>query len=94
MRQTLWAEQMILNKSEESLKADNFFHVHVIPSNNYSLLEKKYKCSGKNMEETWRSHLIDQSKYQKITPERLLSGIPESKYSELLGYLKERYWKF
>lgn len=37
---------------------------------------------------------IDQSKYQKITPERLLSGIPESKYSELLGYLTERYWKF
>lgn len=46
MRQTLWVEQMIKNKNKETLKADNFIHLHVIPKKNTTLLNKIYKCSG------------------------------------------------
>jgi len=52
MRQTLWAEQMIAHKSTETIKADDYIHIHVIPSQNSELLNKIYPCSGKNMEET------------------------------------------
>ena len=95
MRQTLWAEQMVKNKDNETLKADNFLHVHVIPKDNNDLLKetgKPYKCSGLSMEGTWRSLLKDQSKYQIIDPKDLmrpLSSIPA--YAGLLQYLAERY---
>ncbi|QEN03309.1 hypothetical protein EW093_00840 [Thiospirochaeta perfilievii] len=92
MRQTLWAEQMIINSKNETLKATNFLHVHVIPSENSDLLEKKYKCSGMGMEATWRFHLEDQSKYFIITPEKLMNGIKDKTYYDLLQYLKIRYW--
>lgn len=62
MRQTLWAENVVKLK-EENLKADNYMHIHVIPSVNKDLLDKKYSVSGMDMEETWRSMLNDQSKY-------------------------------
>lgn len=92
MRQTLWAEQMIAKKAMEKISADNYLHVHVIPNENVDLLEKKYKCSGLNMESTWRSHLTDQSKYMIISPEQLLSGIDTDRYKGLLDYLSVRYW--
>lgn len=91
MRQTLWIEQMIINKQNEKLKATNFLHVHVIPSENSDLLEKKYKCSGKSMEKTWRKHLQDQSKYLIITPKKLLIGLNDKTYKDLLDYLLIRY---
>ncbi len=93
MRQTLWAEQMVINKANETVKADNFLHVHVIPSENYDLLEKKYKCSEKNMKDTWLSHLKNQDKYIIISPKDLLSNLDSEKYKDLLFYLNERYWK-
>jgi hypothetical protein len=92
MRQTLWAERMIANKITEKVKADNYLHVHVIPKDNAGLLDKKYKCCGLDMETTWRSHLINQSKYLIITPEKLLSGINGDKYKDLIDYLTVRYW--
>ena len=91
MRQTLWIEQMLKNKNQESLKADNFIHLHVIPENNGDLLKKVYKCSRLDMEKTWRNQLLDQSKYQIISPELLLKGIDSQKYKDLLVYLKTRY---
>lgn len=91
MRQTLWAEQMVKNKMLETLKADNYLHVHVIPTENKDLLEKKYKCSGLNMEQTWRKHLKDQTKYQIISPKNLVKGLDEEKYKDLIDYLKNRY---
>jgi hypothetical protein len=91
MRQTLWAEQMIKNKDNETLTANNFIHLHIIPENNYDLLRKVYKCSGLDMENTWRKHLRDQSKYLILSPEKLLKGIDSKKYNELLVYLKTRY---
>ena len=90
MRQTLWAENVVKLK-EENLKADNYMHIHVIPSDNKDLLAKKYRVSGKGMEETWRSMLSDQSKYIIVDPQKLLEPIKD-KYPELVLYLKKRYW--
>lgn len=91
MRQTLWAEQMIKNNKTEKIKAENYVHVHVIPSENKDLLNKLYKCSSLEMEKTWRKHLKDQSKYLIITPKRLLNGIDSKKYADLIKYLETRY---
>ncbi len=93
MRQTLWTEQMIKNKEKETLKADNYFHVHIIPSENKDLLNKTYKCSGKDMESTWKLHLNDNNKYIIFTPEKFLSNsLNDSKYNMIKNYLTERYW--
>ena len=92
MRQTLWAEQMIEHKDSEWIKADRFLHLHVIPSDNAGLLHKKYSCTGKEMEESWKSHLLLDC-YQTITPEKLLSPLKgNDDYSELINYLQIRYW--
>ena len=91
MRQTLWAENIIKHQNTETLKADDYMHIHVIPSANKDLLEKKYSVSSMSMEETWRSMLHDQSKYIIVSPENLLAPVAE-KYSELVSYLKKRYW--
>jgi hypothetical protein len=91
MRQTLWAEQMIQNKKKEDIEVDNYLHVHVIPSENTNLLEKKYKVSGENMEKTWRNQLVDQSKYKIISPKDLMASL-ESDYPEFITYLRKRYW--
>ena len=90
MRQTLWAENVVKLK-EENLKADNYMHIHVIPSDNKDLLAKKYSVSGMGMEETWRSMLSEQSKYIIVDPQKLLEPIKD-KYPELASYLKKRYW--
>lgn len=92
MRQTLWAEQLILNKGEETIKADYYIHVHIIPEENFDLLAKVYKCSKSNMEKTWRDHLKNQAKYQIISPEKLLQNIDKNKYKNLVEYLSVRYW--
>ena len=92
MRQTLWAEQMIKNKDNETVKADDFIHVHIIPRENSDLLEKNYPCSDKNMETTWREHLQNQSKYKIISPKELLANIDTNKYADLKNYLEKRYW--
>lgn len=92
MRQTLWAEQMIEHKDSEWIKADRFLHIHVIPSDNASLLNKEYSCTNKEMEESWKSHLLSDC-YQTITPEKLLSPLKgNDDYSELFNYLQIRYW--
>lgn len=92
MRQTLWAEQMIAHKNTETIKADEYLHIHVIPSENKELLNKKYKCSCKEMEETWRECLENQGKYIIIPPSKLMNPTNNEKYSDLIAYLKKRYW--
>ncbi|MBQ9656424.1 MAG: hypothetical protein IJV38_10460 [Prevotella sp.] len=92
MRQTLWAEQIIAHKESEPIKADDFVHVHVIPKENIQLLHRKYRYSEKGLEETWRSHIIDQRKYKWVTPEDIARVVNQSgKYSELVKYLSTRY---
>lgn len=93
MRQTLWAEQMIVHNATEKLKADDYIHIHVIPPQNKELLDKLYKCSNKRMAKTWYSLINDKSKYKIIPPDILLGGLHNNqKYSNLLNYLSERYW--
>ncbi len=94
MRQTLWGEQVVANKDTEILKADDYMHIHVIPAENSSLLDKKYKVSGgKGMEETWRSMINDQSKYQIVPPSKLFAPIRNNhRYQNLVEYLSQRYW--
>lgn len=91
MRQTLWAEQMVAHKDVERVKADNYLHIHVIPSENDELLHKLYKTTGKEMEDSWREMLDDQCKYVIIDPAMLLNPIIKS-HSELCQYLSTRYW--
>lgn len=92
MRQTLWAEQMIRNRGSETIKADDYIHIHVIPPENHDLLHKIYTCSKMDMEYTWRAQLKDQNKYQIVAPNDLLSSVDPQKYGPLLKYLQERYW--
>jgi len=92
MRQTLWAEQMINHKNTETIKADDYVHLHIIPTANFDLLQKTYPVSGMNMEDTWRSCLKDQSKYRIIDPSVLLEPLG-NQYSSLINYLETRYWK-
>lgn len=91
MRQTLWAENMVAHKESERLSANDYLHVHVIPSENDELLLKTYKVSGIGMEQSWRNMLSDQSKYIIIDPKDLLAPIA-SKFPNLTDYLSIRYW--
>ena len=91
MRQTLWAENIVKHSKGEPFEAEDYLHIHVIPNENKDLLDKKYRVSGKNMEETWRSMLNDQSKYIIVDPQKLFEPIT-GKYPELAEYLKKRYW--
>lgn len=92
MRQTLWAEQMIAHKDVERIKADNYLHIHVIPSENDELLHKHYKASGKGMEESWREMITDQSKYLIVNPAKLIEPV-KGLCPQLFTYLSKRYWK-
>ncbi len=91
MRQTLWAEQMIKNYSTETIKANDYIHVHVVPKGNKELLDKIY-ISGKNMEDTWKDYIKDTSKYVLISPDDLLAELPK-KYEDLKDSLNKRYWQ-
>ena len=92
MRQTLWAEQMVLHTTKETLQADSFLHVHVIPEENTDLLNKTYPCSGHDMESTWRNHLHNKAQYKIISPKNLMAILNPKTYQDLLSYLSMRYW--
>jgi len=93
MRQTLFAEQIVVNKSTEAIRADGYMHIHVIPPGNVELIHKTYPCSGKEMEDTWRSMIKDQRKYKVVSPKDLLKPICGiQQYQALTDYLKTRYW--
>lgn len=91
MRQTLWAEQMIANRMKERIKADHFLHIHAIPAGDTDLLNKRYRITGKGMEETWRSMIADQSRYVIVDPKDFISPV-QSKYPALWNYLSKRYY--
>ena len=88
MRQTLWAEQLIKFKESETIKADDFIHVHVIPNQNAEL-KGTYKYSGRDLESTWKSCLNNPEKYIVISPDELLSNLPKE-YTDKLAI---RYWR-
>ena len=91
MRQTLWAERMLENKDLEDVKAEHYLHIHIVPKANTDLLEKKYRpAKGKNMEETWRACIVEQSKYMIIDPQDFMQPIKDSR-PELWNYLYRVY---
>jgi hypothetical protein len=83
MRQTLWAEQIIQNKKDEKLEADNYLHLHIIPNENKDLLNRIYSYSKLNMEDTWCKCIVDQDKYKIISPQDFLKNFSGAKYNEL-----------
>jgi hypothetical protein len=95
MRQTLWAEQMILHCNQERLKAKDYLHLHIIPKDNYQLIGKTtYKVmQGKTMEEIWKSMLKKEGaeRYLTIDPSELLRPINVKDFP-YIKYIKERYW--
>ena len=74
-RQTLWAEQMIENKDDESIKADDFLHLAVISNKNKSMLSSVYKISNMNLEDTWRNVLNDNSKFMIIDNKKIIEAL-------------------
>ena len=84
MRQTLWAEQVIKNESDEWHNAKKFLHINIIPDGNPS----KEKISK------WKDYLTNQDLYTIIDPKKFLEPIKDKdKYNKLYDYLKKRYWE-
>lgn len=93
MRQTLWAEQMVLHREEEWIQADRFLHLNVILEENAELLDAKYGERGLGLEDTWRA-MLKKDSYQIISPKALLSPLADNtKYADLSRYLSLRYWE-
>lgn len=96
MRQTLWAS---LNM--EDFKADDYFHIHVVPSYN-PMRTKKYARVEKieGVEEAWKKHLTDcgKEKYIMVDPKQVVEALGDSEekdtFSSLIDYLKKRYYGF
>ncbi|EKV56848.1 hypothetical protein A966_07414 [Brachyspira hampsonii 30446] len=83
-RQTLWAEQMIENKYNEKIEADDFLHIVVIPNKNKSILSSRYKISNMNLEDTWRNVLNDNSKFMIIDNKKIIEALEY--ITELIKY--------
>lgn len=96
MRQTLWAS---LNKKD--FKADDYFHIHVVPSYN-PMRTKKYARVEKieGVEEAWKKHLTDcgKEKYIMVDPKQVVEALEKSgvkdTFSGLIEYLTKRYYDF
>ena len=84
---------MVKFKDDEVIKADDYITVHVIPKGNDRLREKEYKCSGKNLLDTWRERLVDPNKYVLLSPEELFNGLSQGKWHDLYKELGKRYWQ-
>ena len=99
MRQTLWVENMVKHQATEQIVADDYLHLHVVPSANRTLLDRRYNIPNKEgiaadckgMEETWKSMLAHPDKYIVIDPEQLFTPIID-RYKVLSDYLRVRYW--
>ena len=90
-RSNVWAEQIIANKDTETIQADDYMHIHVIPAENRELLYKVYSCSGKGMEETWRYSIKDQSKYMIVSPKDFLDPIDPVQF-DLCSITSKNIW--
>ena len=92
MRQTLWAEQMIKNRSAENIKATEFMHIHVVPPANKELLENGFNGES-SMIDSWQKQLKDKNLYKCISPE-IIKNVLSEKYIELYEYLNKRYYDY
>ena len=94
MRQTLLAWLMTNHKNVESIKADDWLHIDVIPENNNKLRENyhSHNLPEGDIEKAWRSVLKESSKYKVISPKNLLLNVLTNQ-NELYKYLNKRYWE-
>lgn len=92
MRQTLLGWQMVTRKEYE---CEDWVHLHVIPDDNKELkntITSPY-LKGSNIEEAWKSVLIEPYRYISIDPKKLIYPIKECLDTKsLLTYLERRYW--
>ena len=85
MRQTLLVEQIIANPEIANIKAEDYFHIMVIPD-----AHKELKTA---IESKYIPTLKDKSKFRIIAPQDLLAPLQgNEKYADLLDYLQKRYW--
>ncbi len=88
MRQTLLAEQMILQGI-----GDDILHIVVIPNENTDLLGSNYSFSKDDFQTTWRKSIVDQEKFKVIDSKEILQTIENlPNYTELANYITQRYY--
>ena len=93
MRQTLLGWQLV---GRESIIADDYIHIHVIPSGNKQLLNGKTSpniTNGLNICDGWKTYLKNPNKYKHIDPKDLIETSANKYNSRLSKYLSDRYWK-
>lgn len=93
MRQTLLAWKTIENKD---YNCDDYYHIHVIPSENKDLLEKitSPNLTGTTISEAWKSILKAPGKYITISPKDFISPcIKLIDNKSFIAYLDNRYWQ-
>lgn len=97
MRQTLWVEQMIKHKDSEWVDADDYCHIHVIPSGNQDLLIHQYPYTQYDtLESAWRHALTlaGNERYKIIDPKdivKVISQFDNNENKKLVEYLSTRY---
>lgn len=85
MRQSLLMEQIIKKNEISEIEAVGYRHIMVIPNAHVELKNA--------IEEKYISNLKDNSKFRIIDPHELLAPIEDNdNYSDLITYLKTRYW--
>lgn len=85
MRQSLLMEQIMKKKETSEIEAVDYRHIMVIPNSHVELKNA--------IEEKYMSNLKDKSKFRIIDPHELLAPIEDNdNYSDLITYLKTRYW--
>jgi hypothetical protein len=86
MRQSLLMEQIMKKKETSEIEAVDYRHIMVIPNSHVELKNA--------IEEKYMSNLKDKSKFRIIDPHELLAPIEDNdNYSDLITYLKTRYWQ-
>lgn len=94
MRQTLLAWRLTCDKRFD---ADDYIHVHVIPSANKLLMKcntsPEIMAEHDNISIAWASHLKDPNRYMHIEPSNLLGRATVQYNKRLHEYLESRYWR-
>lgn len=93
MRQTLLGWQLV---GGESIIADDYIHIHVIPDKNVQLINGKTSPNISNdldICDGWKKYLKNPNKYKHIDPKDLIETSAKKYNNELSRYLSDRYWK-
>lgn len=92
MRQTLLSWKMT---QAGEYGADEYIHIHVIPTGNKALLDANTSplLKGHGLREAWKSVLHEPEKYVVLDPQDLLApAISIGETKSIIAYLQNRYW--